>query len=74
MSDTINTTTIVIKRKIGSWKYAKDLLEDWGDWKKSSKGADGYLLVTVGEKSYWADAIGQIPFAVDTMRLYIKKI
>jgi len=36
-----------------------------GDWKKSEEGADGYLLVTVGGKPYWADAIGQIPFAVD---------
>jgi hypothetical protein len=44
-----------------------------GDWKKSSKGADGYLLVTVGEKPYWADAIGQIPYSVDTMRDYIMK-
>ena len=38
MSDTINTTTVVIKRKIGSWKYAKDLLEDWGE-KSSEKYA-----------------------------------
>lgn len=36
-----------------------------GDWKKSSEGADGYLMVTIGGKPYWADAIGQIPFAVD---------
>ena len=38
MSDTINTTTVVINRKIGSWKYAKDLLEDWGE-KSSEKYA-----------------------------------
>ena len=31
------------------------------------------MLVTVGEKSYWADAIGQIPYSVDTMRDYIMK-
>ena len=36
-----------------------------GDWKSSKKGADGYLLVTVDDMPYWADAIGQIPFAVD---------
>ena len=36
-----------------------------GDWKKSKKGANGYFLVTVGGDPYWADAIGQIPFAVD---------
>lgn len=36
-----------------------------GDWKKSEQGADGFLMVTVGGKPYWADAVGQIPFAVD---------
>jgi RHS repeat-associated protein len=37
-----------------------------GDWKQSAKGADGYLLVTVNGQPYWADAIGQIPFAVNS--------
>lgn len=41
------------------------LQEGDGDWKFSKKGADEYLLVTVGGQPYWADAIGQIPFAVD---------
>lgn len=36
-----------------------------GDWKASKQGADGYLLVTVGGQPYWADAIGQLPFAVN---------
>jgi hypothetical protein len=36
-----------------------------GDWKSSERGADGFLLVTVNDMPYWADAIGQIPFAVD---------
>jgi hypothetical protein len=36
-----------------------------GDWKASEEGADGFLLVTVDDMPYWADAIGQIPFAVD---------
>ena len=36
-----------------------------GDWKASEEGADGYMLVTVDETPFWADAIGQIPFAVD---------
>jgi RHS repeat-associated protein len=39
-----------------------------GDWKKAKDGADGYLLVTVENMPYWADAIGQIPFAVDTFK------
>ena len=45
-----------------------------GDWKYVKRGADQYLLVMIDNFPYWADAIGQIPFAVDTMRLYIKKI
>lgn len=44
-----------------------------GDWKQSSKGAAGYLLIMVNNKPYWADAIGQIPYAVDTMKSYILK-
>ena len=44
-----------------------------GDWKFVADGGDKYLLVMVGNKPYWADAIGQIPFAVDTMRLYLEK-
>jgi hypothetical protein len=35
------------------------------DWKTSERGADGYPLVTIDGIPYWADAIGQIPFAVD---------
>ncbi|MCE2504172.1 MAG: hypothetical protein J4G05_08980 [Chlorobi bacterium] len=37
----------------------------YGDWKYVSEGADEFFLVTVGGEPYWADAIGQIPFAVD---------
>jgi RHS repeat-associated protein len=36
-----------------------------GDWKADGKPGDGYRLVDVGGEPYWADAIGQIPFAVD---------
>ncbi len=43
-----------------------------GDWKASEKGADGFLLVTVDEMPYWADAIGQIPFATDLVTDKIK--
>jgi hypothetical protein len=39
-----------------------------GDWKKLPQGGDGYLLVDVEGAPYWADAIGQIPFAVDTTK------
>ncbi|WP_313107859.1 hypothetical protein [Atlantibacter sp.] len=41
-----------------------------GDWKASPTGGADYLLVQVGGKPYWADAIGQIPYAVDTYRLF----
>ena len=36
-----------------------------GDWKADGKPGDGYLMVTVDGETYWTDAIGQIPFAVD---------
>lgn len=36
-----------------------------GDWKASPKGANGYVLVSIGGIPYWADAIGQIPFTID---------
>jgi hypothetical protein len=39
-----------------------------GDWKKSEEGAAGFPLVEIGGKPYWSDAVGQIPFAVDTFR------
>jgi hypothetical protein len=44
-----------------------------GDWKAEGKPGDGYLLVTVNGQPYWADAVGQIPFAIDyfTDRLII---
>ncbi len=41
-----------------------------GDWKASKYGANGYLMVTVDGYPYWADAVGQIPFAVN----YFKKM
>ena len=44
-----------------------------GDWKTSSEGADGYFLITVGGQPYWADAIGQIPFAVDYYKDLLQK-
>jgi hypothetical protein len=44
-----------------------------GDWKKSKEGADGYFLITVGGKPYWADAVGQIPFAVNNATNVLKE-
>lgn len=40
-----------------------------GDWKTSEDGANGFILVMVDEKPYWADAVGQIPYAIDTYRM-----
>ncbi|ENM1020112.1 hypothetical protein AB6R35_005163 [Klebsiella variicola] len=39
-----------------------------GDWKQNPKGGAGYLLVLISGIPYWTDAVGQIPFAVDTYR------
>lgn len=44
-----------------------------GDWKAVSDGADGFLLVTIDKIPYWADGIGQIPFAVGTFKHHLKK-
>lgn len=44
-----------------------------GDWKFVSAGGDRYLMVLVEGKPYWADAVGQIPFATDTFRLFYEK-
>lgn len=41
-----------------------------GDWKKQKTGGDEYLLCLVEGAPYWTDALGQIPYAVDTFRLY----
>lgn len=40
-----------------------------GDWKQNPDGGAGYLLVLINNYPYWCDAVGQIPFAVDTYRL-----
>lgn len=41
-----------------------------GDWKASPEGGSGYLMSMIDSVPYWNDAIGQIPFAVDTYRLW----
>jgi RHS repeat-associated protein len=39
-----------------------------GDWKALKEGGDGNYLVTLDGKPYWADAIGQIPYAVGAFK------
>lgn len=39
-----------------------------GDWKQNPEGGAGYLLVSISGIPYWTDAVGQVPFAVDTYR------
>ncbi|EDW1644277.1 hypothetical protein EK69_004589 [Salmonella enterica subsp. enterica] len=41
-----------------------------GDWKNNLKGGAGYLLVMINKIPYWTDAVGQIPFAIDTYRMH----
>ncbi|QHB33844.1 hypothetical protein F0T03_17880 [Yersinia canariae] len=48
-----------------SYSYYKNFE---GDWKQNPEGGAGYLLVLIDAIPYWADAVGQIPFAVDTYR------
>jgi hypothetical protein len=40
-----------------------------GDWKNNTAGGASYLLVMINKIPYWTDAVGQIPFAVDTYRM-----
>ncbi|MDH1263870.1 hypothetical protein N5C28_13070 [Pseudomonas sp. GD03944] len=44
-----------------------------GDWKQAQDGGAGYLLVMIEGQPFWADAIGQIPFAVDTFKLKFER-
>lgn len=44
-----------------------------GDWKNSSEGVAGFLMVLIEGEPYWADGVGQIPFATDTYRLYLEE-
>ncbi len=44
-----------------------------GDWKNSSEGGAGFLMVMIEGEPYWADGVGQIPFATDTYRLYLEE-
>ncbi len=50
-----------------SFMYYKGLP---GDWKKQPDGGAGYLLCLVEGEPYWTDGLGQIPFGVDTFRMY----
>ncbi|PLR33913.1 hypothetical protein CYR40_01755 [Chimaeribacter arupi] len=50
-----------------SWEYKNN----WeGDWKSNPEGGAGYLMSMINGIPYWNDAVGQIPFAVDTYRLW----
>ncbi|MGV7092825.1 hypothetical protein [Siccibacter turicensis] len=40
-----------------------------GDWKNNPEGGASYLLVMINKVPYWTDAVGQIPFAIDTYRM-----
>lgn len=44
-----------------------------GDWKHSPEGGAGFILVMIEGEPYWADGVGQIPFATDTYRLYLEE-
>ncbi|GFM70551.1 hypothetical protein [Pseudomonas capsici] len=44
-----------------------------GDWKHSPEGGSGFILVMIEGEPYWADGVGQIPFATDTYRLYLEE-
>ncbi|MGQ2108040.1 DUF6443 domain-containing protein [Ornithobacterium rhinotracheale] len=43
-----------------------------GDWKKASDGGRGYILAEADGLPYWTDALGQIPFTIDTYEYYLR--
>lgn len=43
------------------------------DWKQSPKGARGFILVSMEGIPYWADAVGQIPYAIDVYRAFYRQ-
>lgn len=43
------------------------------DWKQSPKGARGFILISMEGIPYWADAVGQIPFAIDVYRAFYRQ-
>lgn len=45
-----------------------------GDWKANSDGGAGFLMVMVDKLPFWTDAVGQIPFAVDTFRKSLEEL
>lgn len=45
-----------------------------GDWKANDEGGAGYLMVFVDGRPYWTDGVGQIPFSVDTFKMYYKEL
>ena len=43
-----------------------------GDWKEVDDGAKGYLLVSMEGIPYWADAVGQIPYAINIYKGFLQ--
>ncbi|WP_336353150.1 hypothetical protein [Pseudomonas atacamensis] len=44
-----------------------------GDWKFRAVGGAEFLMVFMEDKPYWTDGIGQVPFAVNTYRKYLRE-
>ncbi|TQR50650.1 hypothetical protein DMC01_12775, partial [Campylobacter troglodytis] len=43
-----------------------------GNWKNAKNGAKGYILVSMEGIPYWADAVGQIPFAINIYKGFLQ--
>lgn len=41
-----------------------------GNWKKAEEGARGHILVSMEGIPYWADAVGQIPYAINAYKAF----
>ncbi|EIP9903179.1 hypothetical protein P5N26_001707 [Campylobacter coli] len=59
-----------VKNRFDLMDFVKYFSGNSGDWKQSPKGARGYVLVSMEGIPYWADAVGQIPYAINAYKAF----
>ncbi|KPH51668.1 hypothetical protein HPU229334_04245, partial [Helicobacter pullorum] len=59
-----------VKNRFDLMDFVKYFSGRSGDWKAVDNGAKSYRLVSMEGIPYWADAVGQIPFAINTYKAF----
>ena len=59
-----------VKNRFDLMDFVKYFSGNSGDWKAVDNGAKSYRLVSMEGIPYWADAVGQIPFAINTYKAF----